>query len=78
MGGTDASLSKKKTAQAHPLQMGGGSKIKSAVTVCSVDSCGHVLLELVSNTGICFWFWEDRAAWPPCGILPAELIDFYN
>ena len=32
------------------LQVGGGSKIKSAVSVCSLDRGGHVLLELVSNS----------------------------
>lgn len=41
----------KKTPQAHFSQVGGGSKIKSAVTVYSLDRGEHIVLELVSNTG---------------------------
>lgn len=58
MGGMEASLSKKKTPQAHLLQVGGGSKIKSAVTVWLLDRGEHTLLELVSNTD-----WDLLLAW---------------
>lgn len=60
MRGMEAPLSKKKTPQAHLLQVGGGSKIKSAVTVCSLDRGEHIVLELVSNTD---WdlAWKDPA-----------------
>lgn len=79
MGGTAASLSKKKHPRAHLLQVGGGSKIKSAVTVCSLDRGEHIVLELVSNTD---WdlvlTWRDPAGRECSGLcvgfLPAELI----
>lgn len=48
----------KKTPQAHLSQVGGGSKIKSAATVCSLDRGGHIQLELVSNTD-----WDLLLAW---------------
>lgn len=54
----EASLSKKNTPQAHFLQVGGGSKIKSAVTVCSLDRDEHIVLELVSNAD-----WDLLLAW---------------
>lgn len=52
IGGTEVSLS------LNLLQVGGGSKIKSAVTVCSLDRGEHILLELVSDTA-----WDLLLAW---------------
>lgn len=64
MGGTETSLSKKKQPKPRLLLGGGGSKIKSAVTVCSLDRNERVVLELVSDT-----HWDlllDRER--PCGL----------
>lgn len=48
-GGTKASVSReKKPPRVHPSHVGGGSKIKSAVTICSSDRSEHITLELVS------------------------------
>lgn len=65
----------KKTPQAHLLEVGGGSKINSAVTVCSVDRGEHIVLELVSNTHRdLLSAWTDPAGWGciglPWGFLP--------
>lgn len=87
MGGLEASLSKKnqKKTQVHPLHVGGGSKIKSAVTICLLDRSEHITLELVSITD-----WDLLLGWtdPACqgcsglsfGILLAEFLFycFYN
>lgn len=62
--------------------MGGGSKIKSAVTVCSLDRGENIVLELVSTAD-----WDLVLAWKDpagrgcsglrVGFLPAEFIFLY-
>lgn len=57
----------------HLLQVGGESKIKSAVTVCSLDRVEHTELELVSITD-----WDLLLAWndPAGGGAVASKWDF--
>lgn len=69
----------KKAPLAHLTGRGGGSKIKSAVTVCSLDRGNHVLLELDSNAKRDLTCGEERRPGgqgfqcPTCGILSTEL-----
>lgn len=73
----------KKTPQAHLLEVGGGSKIKSAVTVCSLDRGEHIVPELVSSADLDFAFGLERPCrsgvhWPWCGISTCWVHIFYN
>ena len=71
----------KKTPQAHLLEVGGGSKIKSAVTVCSLDRGEHIVPELVSSADLDFGLerpCRSGVRWPWCGISTCWVPVFYN